>query len=206
MPPLFLVVEGLDGSGGTTQARRLAAALRAMGRPVHETCEPSPGPIGRFIREALRDPGGGVSDAALAWLFAADRRDHLDHEITPALARGADVVSDRYLLSSLAYQSAALGLQAVADLNRPFRAPDLTIFLDLDPQVSLSRVRARGEPAERFEALERLTGVRASYEAALALVTARGERVARVDASGTPDEVAAAVLDAVRPLLAEPWS
>ncbi len=202
MAPLFLVVEGLDGSGGTTQSARLAAVLRARGRSVLQTCEPSPLPIGQLIRSALRDPTLGVSDAALAWLFAADRHDHLAQRVRPALAAGSDVLSDRYLLSSLAYQSAAVGMDRVLTLNAGFAAPDLTIFLDLSPEASLARVRARGEPAERFEQLDRLATVRASYEAAIALLEARGERIARIDASGTPDEVAAAVWAAVAPLCA----
>lgn len=206
MRPLFLVVEGLDGSGGTTQSGRLAAALRAAGRPVLQTCEPSPLPIGRFIREALRDPGRGVSDAALAWLFAGDRHEHLAQVVKPALQAGSDVVSDRYLLSSLAYQSPSVGWDTVLALNAPFPAPDLTIFLDLDPEVSLSRVRARGEPAERFEALERLAEVRARYEEAMTILLERGERVARIDAAGSPDAVEAAVRAAVGPLLDTPWS
>jgi dTMP kinase len=201
MRSLFLVVEGLDGSGGTTQVGRLAAALRSRGRSVVETCEPSPLPIGRLIRSALRDPSLGVSDAALAWLFAGDRHEHVEQVVQPALRAGSDVISDRYLLSSLAYQSGAVGLQRVLSLNDGFPAPDLTIFLDLPVEVSLARVRARGEPAERFEALERLSAVRAAYETALETLRARGERIAHIDASGTPEEVGEAVLSAVTALL-----
>lgn len=197
MTPLFLVVEGLDGSGGTTQAARLAAWLRSQGRPVVETAEPSGGPIGRFIRNTLGDPAREVSDAALSWLFAADRHDHLAGVVQPALDAGSDVVSDRYLLSSLAYQGATVGLTRVAELNAGFRAPDLTLFLELDPEVSLARVTARGAPRERFEALDALRAVRLAYDAALELVLGRGERVARIDASGTPDQVADAVIAAV---------
>ena len=200
MAPLFLVVEGLDGSGGTTQAARLATWLRVQGRTVVETCEPSPGPIGRFIRASLGDPAREVSDAALSWLFAADRHDHLAGVVLPALNAGSDVVSDRYLLSSLAYQGASVGLARVAELNADFRAPDLTIFLELDPVVSLARVTSRGAPAERFEALDRLTTVRAAYMSALELVIDRGERVVSIDASGTPDEVSAAIQAAVSAL------
>lgn len=201
MPPLFLVVEGLDGSGGTTQVARLANALRAQGRAVVQTCEPSPLPIGRLIREALRDPALGVSDAALAWLFAGDRHEHLSQVIRPALQDGQDVISDRYLLSSLAYQSGAVGLERVLELNAGFPAPDLTLFLDLAPEVSLARVQARGEPQERFEQLERLAAVRAAYERAIAVCLSRGEKIARIDASGSPDEVAARIWSAVQGLL-----
>lgn len=204
MRPLFLVIEGLDGSGGTTQVRRLASWLRVQGAEVVETCEPSPGPIGRFIRAALSDPGSAVSDAALAWLFGADRRDHLDRVILPALARGACAVSDRYLLSSLAYQAPAVGMERVASINADFRAPDLTIFLDLDLDECLARIHARGEGIERFEARDRLALVLASYERALDFCAARGERVLRLDASGSPDEVAARVVAAVEPLLRAP--
>src|SRR6185369_8913434 len=105
---IFVVLEGIDGSGTTTQLGRLQAYLERRGRAVHPTREPSTGPVGRLLREILlgqhRLPGGEPADGlAMALLFAADRRDHVRREIEPALGAGRDVVSDRYLLSSLAY-------------------------------------------------------------------------------------------------------
>ncbi len=198
MRPVFIAIEGLDGSGGTTQVGRLAAALRASGRSVHTTAEPSRGPVGRFIREALVDPGQQISDRVLPYLFAADRRDHLDREIIPALERGDVVISDRYKHSSLAYQSLVLGLAPVVELNARFRAPDLCILLDLDASTCLERVMARGEPRDRFEALDRLRGVRDAYDAVFAWCRGQGEPMVRIDADGTVDEVAARVQAAVR--------
>src|SRR5688572_4731702 len=96
----FIALEGLDGSGTTTQAARLADALGARGRTVVRTQEPSHGPIGRLVREALRSLDAPLDPDALALLFAADRRDHVASEIEPALARGHDVVCDRYVMSS----------------------------------------------------------------------------------------------------------
>src|SRR5690242_1367991 len=108
---MFIVLEGIDGSGTTTQAARLAQTLQARGARVHATREPSTGPVGRLLRQALT--GTLVADerpvqldfCTLALLFAADRMDHVRREIEPALARGEVVISDRYDLSSLIYQS-----------------------------------------------------------------------------------------------------
>ena len=199
----FIVIEGLDGSGKTVQVDRLAAALRAEGRAVHTTTEPSEGPIGRFLRDALRPdgPSAGIGDAALAYLFAADRRDHLDREILPALASGAVVLSDRYYHSSLAYQSLALGLPMVATLNAGFRKPDATVFLGLSPEACLARVMARGLARERFEALDRLRLVRDAYDQVLVHCRAEGETILRVDASGPPEDVEVRVRAALAPLL-----
>jgi dTMP kinase len=204
MKPRFLVIEGLDGSGGTTQTARLTAWLAENGCPsVVTTREPSDGPVGRFVRSSLRlnKPGERIGDSVLPYLFAADRRDHLDRVILPALEAGSCVVSDRYYHSSLAYQSLSVGLHAVADLNRGFRAPDLTVFLDLQPEVCLERILARGGQRDRFEELERLRHTADAYDAVLLLCRTRGERLIRVDANGTRDAIFEQIVDHVRPLL-----
>lgn len=204
MLPHFIAIEGIDGSGGTTQTRRLAEWLTGRGfRDVIVTCEPTSGPVGRFIRQALNpnDPASRIGDAVLPYLFAADRRDHLDREIIPALQRGAVVVTDRYYHSSLAYQSLALGLAAVAGLNADFRRPDLTVYLDLDPEVCLARILSRGDELERFEALDRMRRVTDAYDSVIVHCRTHGERIVRVDASGTPDEVHALVVEAVEDML-----
>ncbi len=197
MQTRFIAIEGIDGSGGTTQVALLARWLEARGQRVHTTAEPSAGPVGRFLREALRDPQQRVGDAVLPYLFAADRRDHLDREIMPRLEDGHCVISDRYLHSSLAYQSLVMGLAAVSELNARFRAPDLTLLLDLDPEVCLQRILARGEPRDRFEALDRLRAVHDAYDGVVVLARSRGERLVRVDASGSVDQVHARVVAAV---------
>lgn len=197
MLPRFIAIEGIDGSGGTTQVGLLARALVARGHRVHTTAEPSGGPVGRFVRQALRDPDQRVGDAVLPYLFAADRRDHLDREVLPNLESGQVVITDRYLHSSLAYQSLVMGLAAVAELNARFRAPDLALLLELDPELCLQRIIARGEPRDRFEALDRLRAVHEAYDGVVVLARSRGERLVRIDASGSVAEVHARVLAAV---------
>lgn len=194
---MFITFEGLDGSGGTTQLARLAAALRARGREVVCTREPSDGPVGRLIRQQLA--GGEVGDAVFPALFAADRRDHLDRVVLPARARGAWVLSDRYFLSSLAYQSASVGFEVVWALNQAFPAPDLCVVLDLPLEDCLARVEARAGVRDRFETEERLRIVEATYAAAIQRCVARGDRIARVDARGSVDEVHARVWDLAWP-------
>ncbi len=195
---MYVAIEGLDGSGGTTQLARLAEACaqRAPGREILRTREPTDGPVGRLIRQELA--GGELGDAVLPYLFAADRRDHLDRVVLPALARGAIVLSDRCVLSSLAYQAPAVGLARVMTLNEGLRWPDLIVMLDLAPEVSLARVEARGGVRDRFETIARLEEVRGAYEVAIAAVEGSGRtRVVRVDAAPHPDVVAAAVARAV---------
>lgn len=186
----FLVIEGLDGSGGTTQVQMLCQHLSA-----HRTCEPSDGPVGRMIRQSLGDPEF-LGDGVLPYLFAADRKDHLEREIQPRLDAGQHVVSDRYVASSLAYQSLAMPLDEVWRLNSAFRAPDVTVFLDLSVEGCLARIDARGQARDRFETHAKLTAIHAAYEAALALLIDRGQRVVRVDASQSIDAVFAEVLAA----------
>ncbi len=196
MTGAFIAIEGLDGSGGTTQVRRLVDAIEG----AHATAEPSTGPVGRLIRDALagRNP---LADDVLPYLFAADRRDHLDREILPIVAEGRWVVTDRYYHSSLAYQSLAAPLEHVLSLNAGFPAPDATIFLDLSIDDCLARIEARGEALDRFETRSTLEAVSAAYGAALALLSMRGERIVPVDARGTPEQVHARVLAAVADLL-----
>lgn len=201
MQPKFIAIEGLDGSGGTTQVARLAQWLRDAGHAVHTTREPSTGPVGRFIRRAL-DPQqaeAALGEAVLPYLFAADRRDHLDREILPALAGGAWVITDRYALSSLAYQSLAIGLPAVARLNADFRPPDLTILLDLSAQACMARIEARGGTRERFEQTETLSAIAEAYDRAAAHVQAAGHALVRIDASDSIAAVHQQVLAAIQP-------
>lgn len=161
--PFFFVLEGLDGAGTTTQTSCLAKWLRSLGHSVHVTREPSDGPIGRLIREMLRNRHGKVDPSAIALLFAADRLDHLAREIHPKLSAGNIVISDRYLMSSLAYQGRDGALPWVEILNQRADTPDLTVLLDVDPEVCLSRLAARGSAAELYERRETLEAVYNAY-------------------------------------------
>jgi dTMP kinase len=209
----FLVVEGLDGAGTTTQARRLAAALREAGRRVHVTAEPSGGPVGALARLVLSKrlggaPGqaagggdAGFDPGALALLFAADRLDHLRAEIEPRLAAGEDVVSDRFTLSSLAYQSLTCGSLAwVEAVNSRARAPDLTLFLKVPARVAVARRQAENGGGELFEVPEFQRRVARAYDRSVARLRARGERVEVVDGTRPVEEVTAALAAAVRRL------
>lgn len=195
----LIAIEGLDGSGGTTQVRMLAEALRPQ-RVVHTTAEPTSGPIGRLIRDALANRVT-LGDGVLPYLFAADRQDHLEREIGPRLAAGEVVITDRYMASSLAYQSLAAPLGFIATLNERFRPADLTVFLDLAPEEGLARVESRGLPKDRFETLDTLRAVGAAYGAALALLRQRGHAIVWIDARGAPEDVHARVMAAVGPCL-----
>ncbi len=201
-PPLFIVLEGIDGSGTTTQLGLLQHHLEGRGRQVHATREPSTGPIGRLLREILlgghKSPAGAPVDGlAMALLFAADRRDHLAREISPALAAGADVISDRYLLSSLAYQAQEAERDWVAGLARDIRAPDLTLLLDLPVEVAAERRRAAGRPDERYDADAVQSRVAARYRE----LCAGDPRAVVLDAARSVADVAAAIAAAVDRLL-----
>ena len=154
----FVVLEGIDGAGTTTQVAKLVERLRREGAPpVRATREPSDGPIGALVRQVLSgrivSPGGRAPGwATMALLFAADRMDHVESEIEPFLADGGIVVSDRYDASSLAYQSVSSGsggeraVDWIRQLNTHALRPDLTIVVDLPPDVAAERRASRGEP------------------------------------------------------------
>ena len=145
-PGRFVVLEGIDGAGTTTQMGKLASRLRAVGnKVVRATREPSDGPIGMMVRQILTGrivaPGGAPGWATMALLFAADRMDHVESEIEPILAEGGIVISDRYDASSLAYQSVSSGrggeqaVDWIRQLNRHALRPDLTIVLDVSAEL-----------------------------------------------------------------------
>lgn len=160
MPPVmdakFIVLEGIDGAGTTTQCARLVAALRARGIRAHATREPSDGPIGTLLRQMLtKERPAPAHPEALALLFAADRLDHVGADVWPRLAAGEWVVSDRYDHSSIAYQSVSgAGSEAIAwlrELNRHAPRPALTLVLDVAPEVARARRLARDQNRELFD-------------------------------------------------------
>ncbi len=199
---LFVVLEGIDGSGTTTQVDILSRDLAGRGRRVLATREPSGGPVGRLLREILlgqhRVPdGAAVAGATMALLFAADRRDHLQREVEPALAAGTDVVSDRYLLSSFAYQMEEADRDWVRGLARGVRQPDVTILLDLPVAIAAQRRRAAGRPEERYDADATLEKVAQNYRA----LAAADPSVIVLDGAAGVDEVAAAIASAMSDVL-----
>lgn len=189
----LIVLEGLDGAGTTTQARRLALHLLGRGRPAHLTREPSDGPIGRLIREMLSGqhalPDARISQSTFGLLFAADRLDHMQREVEPRLAAGTIVVSDRWYHSSLAYQGTGADRDWIALLNARARRPDLTIFLQVRPEVAAQRRVAAGRVQELFEDLQMQQEVDAGYQATVAELAALGERIEVIDGELPPDAV-----------------
>jgi len=169
---LFIAFEGLDGAGTTTQARHLADRLESEGFPVHLTKEPSEGPVGNLISLVLKRrlvaPQAGrpldpFPDDLLALLFAADRIDHLHAEILPKLREGEMVITDRYLLSSYAYQSLGCDLRWVREVNSHALLPDITFLIDVPAPVCLKRIERERWQTELFEGLDKLVVVRKNY-------------------------------------------
>jgi dTMP kinase len=192
-PGKFVVIEGLDGAGATTQIRLLHRRLSGS-RAVYVTHEPSEGPAGLQIRMVLQHRI--VMDAAaLAALFAADRLDHLYHQeggggIVARLSRGIDVLTDRYYLSSFAYQGMDLDWDWIWHMHAPCIRPDATLFLDVPVNVCLERIAAgRGAHFDLFENQRALTRARQSYLGAIERLRRSGERIDIVDGNVSPEQV-----------------
>jgi dTMP kinase len=197
---LFIVLEGIDGAGTTTQTTRLVAALHERGLDAHATREPSTGPVGRLLREMLAGQHQPVDATTLGLLFAADRADHLQREIEPALARGAIVVSDRYYHSSLAYQGDGEAFSWVEMLNQKARRPDATFFLEVPVENAAARRAADGRPEELFDRIETQRKVADGYRRAVARLSER-ERIVVLDGTRGLDELARELLQRVLDLL-----
>jgi len=193
-PGTLVAFEGLDGCGKSTQIARLAQALREAGHAPLVTREPSDAPTGERIRELARSGRVLAPEEELRW-FVEDRREHVARTLAPALAAGRVVLTDRYFLSTVAYQGArGLDWRAIlAQSEASFPLPDLVLLLEIDPAAGLARVRERGgapEPAfERVEVLERVAAIFQAIERPY---------VERIDARRGADAVHAAILARVR--------
>ncbi|MGD8860422.1 MAG: dTMP kinase [Myxococcales bacterium] len=207
MQARFIVLEGVDGAGTTTHTRELTRRLRKLGVPVHPTAEPSTGPVGALLRQALvgrmvvADRGETRPPAwnTMALMFAADRLDHVENELLPNLREGVTVLCDRYYHSSVAYQSTTGGgedaIAWIREINHYARKPDLTLVLDVPPEVAAQR-RASRRGEDIFDARdlqEQLTQFYATLERHFP-----DEPVVHVDAVGSVDEVAERLLAEVR--------
>ncbi len=205
MSGIFITFEGGDGAGKTTQSELLASWLAARGLEVVRTREPGGTPLGVSVRELLLH-GEHVDQRAEALLYAADRAQHIAEVVRPAIARGAVVVQDRYIDSSLAYQGAGRPLppQEVRSLNEWATEglwPRLTVLLDVTPELAASRRRAAGQQADRLEreAEEFHARVRERF---LDLAAAEPDRFLVLDASLPVEELHTAIVARVAPMLA----
>ncbi len=199
----FIVFEGIDGSGKTTQIQFLYRALAERNIPVHITKEPTDDPMGKQLRKYL----GGKEKTdlrAIAALFAADRLHHITTEdgILDNLSRGNVVLCDRYYLSSYAYQSVDCDLDWIMALNREaanIARPDLHIFLDVPAEQSMGRVESRGE-TEIFEKLERQQQIRKNFFDLFDMLDGK-ENVLIVDGTRAPDVIAEEIIEKVFSIL-----
>lgn len=197
----FLVFEGIDGSGKTTQAERLHRRLTAHGKDAIHTFEPSNGPIGKLIRQMLSGELP-VDQRTIASLFAADRTDHL---VTPKTGvkkqvnQGRVVVCDRYYFSSYAYHSLYVDMDWVIQANRlnaDILRPHATLFIDVDPDLCIERIRASRETLEIYEKIDIMKQVRANYLKAFEQLKDQ-ENVIIIDGNDTLENVEEAVWNQV---------
>jgi dTMP kinase len=208
----FITFEGLDGTGKSTQMRKLAAVLREAGHKVIETREPGGTPTAEKIRKVLLDSGtSGLDPMAEMALMFASRAQHISEVIEPGLASGAIVLCDRFTDSTEAYQGSGrrLGSDAVLELHRVLCGdlqPDLTLLLDSDPHASLNRARRRNErdartssrehDENRFERETRAFFMRV-HNGYVAIAKREHARVAVIDARGTPALTHLRIMDVV---------
>ena len=197
----FIVFEGIDGSGKSTQIRLLEARLKACGREVYVTAEPTASVSGGLLRDAL----SGVSKRSACELAALFLLDRINHNVTEAggikkmLEAGYDVICDRYYYSSIAYQGSETDFEWVQTLNiscPEISRPDVCIFLDLDPDTSLSRIEKGRAVTEIYEKKDKLAAVRASYKRVFESLGEK-ENVKIINADRTPDAIAEEIFDAV---------
>ena len=197
----FIVIEGIDGAGKTTQAEMLKSYLNSLGREVVRTAEPTGYPTGIELRAAL---GGKIkrTECEMAVMFVQDRIAHNINSvdgIEVTLASGKDIICDRYYYSSLAYQGRCADYQWVKNMNLrcpEIRKPDICIYLDLTPEQSLDRIRRSREGVEIYETEEILAKVREGFLKVLTDLK-NEDNIVIVDAYRSPEEVSADICGAV---------
>lgn len=204
----FITFEGIDGSGKSTQLRMLSNELRVRGYNVLPTMEPGGTPLGRRLREAFLETEENVSPLAELLLFAADRAQHVNFLVKPALAEGKIVISDRYADATFAYQGAGRGFSEsivgqVIELATGGLKPDLTLFFDLPIEKALLRTNSRTDSGEQKNRMDKETAefyvrVREAY---LKIAANEPERFRIVDAVGFTDEVQMRVVKTVTEFL-----
>mgnify|MGYP004699019445 CR=1 FL=1 len=195
----FIVIEGLDGAGTTTQKKAIEAELNAEGIRTYATHEPTDNPIGRTIRAALQHEFRTTPEA-LAYLYASDRHDHLyneDYGLIKHIEEGETVISDRYIFSSIAYQSVECSPDLVRMLNTAFPYPGIVIFIDTPVSSCISRIESRGEDKELFDRSEFLEKVRLNYISEFSALPP-GVRYLRIDGTLSIQDIKGLILDFIR--------
>jgi len=200
----FIVFEGIDGSGKSTQIKNISGYLKNMENRVYSTFEPTDGPIGLLIRQMLS--GKVATDQrTIASLFAADRTDHLVNKekgLRHKVDQGEIVLCDRYYFSSYAYHAQYMDMEWVIhanSLNADILRPDVTLFIDVDPKVCLERIKSSRSTFEMYEKIDIMEKVRANYFKAFDLLK-DFEKIVIIDGNTTMENVENAILCEIRKL------
>ena len=185
---MFLVFEGMNGSGKTTQMMEVAKYYFDKRKDVLLTKEPSNSPIGKQIREiCLKQKDPMSYSEELLELFVKDRRWHLENVVIPALSRGIVVLCDRYYFSNIAYQATqGIDMKKIIEANKEFIKPDKTFLFDLPAELAFKRVESRGREKRKFERLQFMKRLRKNY---LKLKSILKEPIVLIDASRTVEEI-----------------
>lgn len=189
----FIAIEGLDGSGSSTQSHRLYYWLKEKKLAAWLTQEPTATIIGGIIKSCLVGDWKNVDPKALQLLFAADRADHLEYEIKPRLEKGVNVITDRYFLSSIAYGSTSASEQWLMAVNDLFILPDLTLLLKVPVRICLERIKESRTGFELFEKKDKLEKVWSVYEA----ISKKYPNIMIIDGEKSEEEVFKDVREAV---------
>ena len=198
---LFIALEGIDGSGKSTQVKLLAENLTNAGHKVYSTSEPTDGEIGKMIRRIFKHETD-ADHRTIAALFAADRLDHLlnrSNGLIKKMAEGYTVITDRYYFSSYAYHSVYMPLEWVIQTNSlcaDMLRPDLTVYIDISPEESMNRITKAREKAELYESLENLTKVRNKYLEVFELLRSE-ENIFKTEGNHSPELIAKNIADKV---------
>lgn len=200
----FIVFEGIDGSGKSTQIKNISKQLETQGLKIYTTFEPTDGPVGSLIRQMLS--GEIATDQrTIASLFAADRTDHLTNQkngIKQKVDQGGIVLCDRYYFSSYAYHAQYIDMEWVIhtnSLNAEILKPDLTIFIDVDPEICFKRIKLSRTDFEMYEQIDIMKNVRINYFKAFDRLK-DSEKIAVVDGNTTPEKVEDSILNEISKL------
>lgn len=202
---IFIALEGIDGSGKTTQLKLLTEKMEAEGHKVYSTFEPTNRPIGAMIRTILKGETH-TDDRVIAGLFVADRLDHLLNEesgIVKKLQEGYTVICDRYCFSSYAYQGTHMDMDWVIAANAMSASilkPDVNIFIDIAPEISMQRIQKNRESIEIYETLENQKKVRDKFFEAFDKMKNK-EKIVIVDGNKNTGEVAGEIFEAIKKIM-----
>ena len=199
----FIVFEGIDGAGTSTQIKKLIETNTKDNERFIATAEPTTGETGRFLRRML---GGefSVDEKTNAYLFAADRCEHIFGKggVEELCKSGKIVVSDRYFFSSMAYQAVSCGEELPKLLNSPFPLPEILFYFEINPEISLARVNSRGEHKEIYETIEKQKAIAARYEKVISeyekTASETGMKIVRIDASQDIETISKQILSFFR--------